>query len=235
MDSPWFWIRARLVPAVITALGVSIVAVGVLTYTYPSDVGAAPPPTTPPTAGTAAASARPRPTFPPIPTPGPSGSAGPTTSVATRVVVPLLKIDLPVVAPPRDPTAYPYCNVAEYVPNLSQPGEPGATYLYAHARTGMFLPILDASLVKNGARLIGMFVYVYTSDNQVYLYEITEVHRHQITLDLAYAAKDEVLMLQTSEGPKGTPGKTVVVARPLSHGPADPAAAHPRAKPVDCE
>ena len=34
--------------------------------------------------------------------------------LATRVVVPALKIDLPMVRPPDDPNHFPYCNVAEY-------------------------------------------------------------------------------------------------------------------------
>ena len=121
-----------------------------------------------------------------------------------------------------------------YLEDLSQPGRPGATYLFAHARVGMFLPILEASRIADGKKMIGMLVQVYTSDNRYFLYEITEVRRHQLTLADAIAAKDQELWLQTSEGPRGTPGKTQVIAMPLSNSPADPADAHPTAKPVVC-
>jgi hypothetical protein len=98
------------------------------------------------------------------------------------VVVRALGIDLPIVKPPSN-TSYPLCNVAEYIQELGQPGQGRATYLYGHARTGMFLPILDASKVDDGAAMIGMLVEVYTSDDQLFLYEIVEVRRHQTTLD----------------------------------------------------
>jgi hypothetical protein len=124
--------------------------------------------------------------------------------------------------------------VAMYIQSLSQPGLPGATYLYAHAREGMFLPMLKASLVNNGKAMIGMLVQVYTSDNRYYLYEISEVRRHETTLADAIAATDQQLWLQTSEGPHGTPGKLQVIALPLSNGPADPAEAHPTPHPVVC-
>jgi hypothetical protein len=117
---------------------------------------------------------------------------------------------------------------------LGQPGQGRATYLYAHARTGMFLPILDASKVDNGAAMLGLIVEVYTSDDQLFLYEVTEVRRHQLELDAAVAATTEQLWLQTSEGPKGTRPKTQVVARFLSTGAADHDAAHPVANPVVC-
>ena len=74
----------------------------------------------------------------------------------------------------------------------------------------------------------------WTSDDQRFLYEITEVRRHQLTLDDAVAASREELWLQTSEGPKGTPGKTQVIALLISQQTADPADAHPKATPVEC-
>ena len=42
----------------------------------------------------------------------------------------------------------------------------------------MFLPLLDQSKKNNGKGMIGMLVDVYTSDNQVLTYTITEVRRH---------------------------------------------------------
>jgi len=224
------WIRRRLLPALVTAAGVALLAGGLLTYQDPPGAIALAP--EPPLA----ASELPAASLLPLPSLGPVASAEPSASpvatrVATRVVVPALRIDLPVVQPPNDPEHFPYCNVAEYLPQLSRPGYPGTTYLYAHARTGMFLPLLETG----DAKMLGMLVQVYTNDAQVFLYEITEVLRAQTSLDRAFAATEEQLMLQTSEGPRGTIGKTMIVARPISVGPADPEAANPVARPVVCE
>ena len=232
MDGLVFRIRTRLGPAVLAALGVGLLTAGLLSYTAPVEAG--PQPSESPTIVTLA------PTIQPSMTPVPSGSALPSPSptvpadrVATRVVIAALGIDLAIVKPPSN-TAYPLCNVAMYIQELGQPGFGRATYLYAHARTGMFLPILTASKISNGAKMLGMVVQVYTNDDQLFLYEITEVRRHQLTLDAAIAAATEQVWLQTSEGPKGTIPKTQIVAQYLSSGPADHAAANPVPKPVVC-
>jgi hypothetical protein len=150
--------------------------------------------------------------------------------VATRIAIPALLVDLPVIRPPGDENTYPACNVAMYIQQLGQPGEPRATYIYAHAREGMFLPLLE----RSAEELVGKLVHVWTSDDMLFLYEIYEVRRAQTTLDDAIGATTDQLWLQTSEGPRGTPGKTQVIARPVSSGPADPAEAHPSAQPVNC-
>jgi hypothetical protein len=174
-------------------------------------------------------------TFPPLTSPSPGASASPAApALATRVVVPALGIDLPVIRQPGGGNAFPPCNVAMYLQQLHQPGQAGPTYLYAHARTGMFLPILDASKVNNGRRMLGMLIQVYTADDQLYLYDVVEVRRHVTTLDGALAEKRETLWLQTSEGPVGTIEKTQVIALPLSHGPTGHKEAHPKANPVSC-
>jgi hypothetical protein len=98
----------------------------------------------------------------------------------------------------------------------------------------MFLPLLDQSKINNGKGMLGMLVQVYTSDNRFFLYEISEVRRHQTSLADAVAAKDQELWLQTSEGPRGTPGKLQVIAMPISSGTADPADANPTPHPVVC-
>ena len=227
------WIRTRILPAIVTALGVALLAGGLLSIAGP--VAADPLSNPTPTAIALAPTERPRVTLPPPSSPGPVTSpSAPAGRVATRVRIAALRIDLPVVKPAGGPDAYPQCDVAMYLQELGQPGEGRATYLYAHARAGMFLPILDASLVQNGKTMLGMVVEVWTSDDQHFLYEITEVRRHQVTLQDAIDAPGEELWLQTSEGPRGTPGKTQVVAMPLSQGAADQADAHPVAKPVDC-
>ena len=227
------WIRTRILPAIVTALGVALLAGGLLSIAGP--VAADPLSNPTPTPVSLAPTERPRVTLPPPSSPGPVTSpSAPADRVATRVRIAALRIDLPVVKPAGGPDAYPQCDAAMYLQELGQPGEGRATYLYAHARAGMFLPILDASLVQNGKQMLGMVVEVWTSDDQHFLYEITEVRRHQVTLQDAIDAPGEELWLQTSEGPRGTLGKTQVVAMPLSQGAADHTDAHPVAKPVDC-
>ncbi|HSG85549.1 MAG TPA: sortase [Candidatus Limnocylindrales bacterium] len=227
------FVRDRLVPALLAAVGVALLGAGLLTYTTPAvagDPGASAPP------GTAVLpSPSPSPLRTPTPSAGPSASPSPTApaerAFATRVVVPALRIDMPVMP---GPDTYPPCNVAMFIRELGQPGEPAATYLYAHARTGMFLPLLTESRRNEGARMIGMLVQVYSSDDRLHLYEITEVRPTQTSLDDAIRATSEELWLQTSEGPRGTVGKLQVIAKPLSVGPADPAESHPVPKPVAC-
>jgi hypothetical protein len=220
----------RIASALLTAFGVVLVATGLLTYTQP--VAAAPPSSAAPIVSTGPVGLQ---TFEPLATPGPSGSGTPVTRVATRVVVPALGIDLPVILQPGSADSFPPCNVAMYILQLHQPGQAGATYLYAHARTGMFLPILTASQINNGQSMLGMLIQVYTSDNMEFLYEAVAVRRHITNLDSAFATTDETLWLQTSEGPRGTIQKVQVIAKPLSSSPADPAAAHPRANPIFCQ
>jgi hypothetical protein len=227
-------IQHRLVPALLAAGGVSLIAAGLLTYTTPAEASAtaSDPVIVEPTDSPAPSGLL---TFPPLNSPSAAASATPAApAVATRVVVPALGIDLPVIRQPGGGNAFPPCNVAMYLQQLHQPGQPGPTYLYAHARTGMFLPILDASKVSNGRRMLGMLIQVYTADDQLYLYDIVEVRRHVTTLDGALAEKRETLWLQTSEGPVGTIEKTQVIALPLSHGPTGHKEAHPKANPVFC-
>jgi len=244
MQSLVSWIQGRLLPALVMAAGVALLVAGLLTYQDTPEVVALAPSASPsaalPPEPSAGASEHSPPSLLPLPTLAPEASPAPSsgpvaTRVASRVVVPALRIDLPVVRPPSDPDHFPYCDVAEYLPDLSQPGSPGTTYLYAHAREGMFLPLLRTP----DARMVGMLVQVYTSDNQLFLYEVTRVLRHQDSLDVAFRATEEQLILQTSEGPRaGVPGHTglvtMIVARPLSVGPADPKLAHPIAKPLAC-
>jgi hypothetical protein len=154
--------------------------------------------------------------------------------VPTRVRVPALGIDLPVVSPPSGAHHFPYCNVAEYLPRMSRPGRPGTTFLYAHARPGMFLPILEASHLNGGRSLVGLRVDVFASDDRRFTYEVVDVLRHVVSLDFAYRETAEQLILQTSEGPSGTAGKTMLIALPRGEAVAGPAEARPTADPVPC-
>lgn len=244
--------RNRLVIIAILGLGVIALAGGMLALAprpRAGDNGASP---------SAVALVSPRPTVAPgssasgaLTPPTPAPSADPSSSVApspsatvapsstpkagsrpTRVVVADLGIDLAIV---KAPSGYPYCNVAMYFPTLGRPGENRATYVFAHARDGMFGPIYELSMVKQTPdTMLGMLVEVYTADDQVHLYKITRVRRHVLTMDAAVATRSDRLFLQTSEGPHGTPGKTQVIAEPVSVSPVDHASAHPPVHRVVC-
>ncbi len=222
--------RTRLVPALITALGVALLATGLYSYTFAVEQ---------PFEAKPLASYKPLPTVDPFTLPGAQGgpqATVPADRVATRIVIPRLQIDLPVMLQVGDAYGdYPLCDVALYQPLLGQPGQGRATYIYAHAREGMFLPLLLASQINDGARLIGDAVQVYTNDDWVYQYQISEVHRHVTDMTGAFAATSEVLYLQTSEGPHGTIPKLQVIATYVSSAKADPKDAHPAAHPRICQ
>jgi hypothetical protein len=235
MAGPSEQIRTRVLPAILTAFGVTILSAGLLTYSVPVGAGRSAAPTRSPEPSIAVApTPTPLITLPPIGTARPSPSdvapSPPADRVATRVRVTGLDIDLAVV---RGNAAYPYCNVAMYLPSLSQPGFGKATYIYAHAREGMFLPLLRTK----GYDQRGLVVDVWTSDDWLFQYRITEVRRDQTVqhgLDAPSAATTEQLWLQTSQGPNRTFGYTQVLAEPIGSRPANHATAHPKARPVVC-
>jgi hypothetical protein len=235
-------LRDRLLPAVLTAAGVTLLAAGLLSYTGEVSAAADPSISAEPTIVSADPGASLSfPSLPPVDA-SPSVTGLPSASpiakrVATRVVVEALGIDLPIIKPRGNSSTYPQCNVALYIQELAQPGNGRATYLYAHARDGMFGPIYERAILKKSGgpkSMIGMVVQIYTSDDLLYEYVVTEVRLHQLTLDDAINATTEELWLQTSEGPKGTPGKTQLLALPLITLPADHKAAHPTPHPVNC-
>lgn len=220
-------VAVRVQVAIFTAAGITLVLSGLLAYdatagvvagpsASPTTVPATPLPTTTPTIG------------PVLPTPSPE-----PTGTASRIIVPALRIDMAVV---QAPPGFPYCNVAQYVKEFSQPGRPGTTVIGAHARVGMFLPLLTASKVDDGAAMLGMLVLVYTSDDRLYLYEMDLVRRHQTNYDII-ALPDGVtrqLVLTTSEGSGSNPFKLMLRARLLYETPADPQRANPVPHIVIC-
>ncbi len=269
-----------LIPALLMAASVTLLAAGLLSYGAPTvgapapgesqeigspapsnDAGPGDPGDLPTPAPTPVASASLFASPSPLPTvggspgatvsPGPSPSASvpapvpsdspPPAAVATRIVIASEGIDLPIVSrdlhvPNQGPNDYPPCDVAVYHTAFQQPGEDGSTYIYAHARDGMFLPLLTASERRDGASLLGDLVQVYTDDNHEYVYEITVVKRHAIDFSLAEDVPPGVsqLVLQTSEGPAGTVPKLQILAEPIDVLIATGPEAHPRAKPRAC-
>jgi hypothetical protein len=233
-------IRTRIVPALLTAAGVAFLAAGLLSVTSPVAADRAGSPLPAPSVDSGAvATPEPLITLPPLGSGGlPSAAPSfPPDRVATRVRIAALKIDLPVMKP-GGPTQHPFCDVAMYYQDarLGQPGQGRATYLYAHAQTGMFLPFLTASKISNGNKMIGMVVEVWTSDDQRFLFVITRVLRHvpvASAFNGPFAVTTEQLWLQTSEG-IGPQPKLQIVAEPLSQEAAPHADAHPVPHPRVC-
>ena len=238
-------LRDRLLPAVLTAAGVTLLAAGLLSYSGsaaaagPRRLGRADDDHRRPV-GRASPCRRcrrraPRPRAAAVRQPSPNPNR-----VATRVVdrgardrpadhqAPRRLERLPALQRrdvPRRPAARPA-------------GRRKATYLYAHARDGMFGPIYERAIQKKHGgpkSMIGMIVQVYTNDDLLYEYQITKVLPPPADPRRRRSARrTEQLWLQTSEGPKGTPGKTQVVAEPLLTLPADHATANPTPHPVVC-
>jgi hypothetical protein len=240
--------RARAGGLILAALAVVLLAAGFgiggqLDAAEPEAGAMASPAPAEPTEAPPAAPATPRPTPPtpvipevpatpePTPTPKPDVAKGPTHRVATRVVVPELGIDLPVA---RQKSSYPSCDIAMYLTRFEQPGQGGPVYLYAHARRGMFLELLEQSQRRNGAALVGMEIHVYTGDNLKFRYEITRVRRHARDFGPVYAARGETIWLQTSEGPNASYPKLQVAGELVGRKKVGHDEAHPKPHPRAC-
>ena len=241
---------SRIVPALLTALGVVLITAGLMTYVDPTTAGTAvletPEIVEAPTEvdeSEPPASPSPSASLDPEVSPAPTPEATPKRTgreTATRVVVPALDIDLPII---RGNNGYPYCNVAMYLSSskkadqdvFGQPGEGRATYIYSHARDGMFGPIYNLAIRdRTPNKMLGMIIQVYTNWNRLYLYEVRSVRLHITSLDNAMSRAKEEVWLQTSEGPKGTRGKTQVIGRFLSVEDATKKEAQPKPKPIRC-
>jgi hypothetical protein len=173
--------------------------------------------------------------FTPSLAPSASATASPTAvpSQASRIVVPSLDIDLAIL--PGD-DKYPLCDVAQFLGSYRQPGEPGTVYIYAHARSGMFLPLLEASERNDGRGMLRASVYVYTKDGHRYLYEIFRVKRHAVDLAIADEVEpgEQRLVMQTSEGPAGHRPKLQVAARFVAVSRASVEESNPKPAPAVC-
>jgi hypothetical protein len=148
-----------------------------------------------------------------------SAFAGPPTPAPTigpipdgyRVQVPRLGIDLPIaegdierdVVVQQTPE-----NFAFHLPGTAIPGTVGNSYLYAHARRGMFLALWNAR--------IGDQVTITTPAGPELKFVVTEVHPRVPPEDTSWIqpSTDERLTLQTSTGPGRNDPRFVVVAVP---------------------
>lgn len=97
---------------------------------------------------------------------------------------------------------------AFHLPGTAIPGQVGNTYLYAHARRGMFLSLWDAK--------VGDVVEIEAPGGRVLIYAVTEVRPRVPPTDVSVAqpTTDERLTLQTSTGPSPEDPRFVVIAHP---------------------
>jgi hypothetical protein len=161
----------------------------------------------------------------------PGASASPPLvplAAPIRVRVPSLGIDLPVLQPKAGET-FPLCDVSEFLTSFGRPGGSGVTVLYAHARPGMFGPLLHTELV--GGNFVGREILIDTADGLLYHYKVVKAYTHQLSFDLLGKAPLSDILLQTSETDSATGTKLMVLAAQTSVGPetGGPApVAHPR-------
>ena len=186
----------------IALAGAVLIAAGILVFAaggQPRSAAVAPLATASVAASTAAASAStPAPTAAPI-------------ADGYRVQIPRLGIDLPIaegdverdVVVQQTPE-----NFAFHLPGTSVPGQGSNTYLYAHARRGMFLTLWNAR--------VGDEVFISTPAGVALKYIVTEVHPRVPPEDTSWIqpSTSERLTLQTSTGPNRTDPRFVVVAAP---------------------
>ncbi len=151
-------------------------------------------------------SASPTPSPPPPPPPGPRPIPD-----GYRVQVPRLRIDLPIkegdstrdIVDQQTPEG-----AAFHLPDTGIPGEGSNTYIYAHARIGMFLSLWE---VRQGDEVI-----IVAPDGTRLRYVVAEVHPRIPHTETKWVepTPSERLTLQTSTGPRPSDPRFVVVAVP---------------------
>jgi len=202
--APHYRIGKRSLPVV---AGGALVLIGILLLG--ASLGT-PTPTSPSVAPTPLAIAT---TTEPISTPGASATRDPRTPIPLgyRVTIQRLGIDLPIaegditrdVDEQKTPEGF-----AFHLPGTSIPGLGSNTYLYAHARTGMFLALWN---VQPGDQVV-----ISTPDLRALRYVISEVHPRVPPEDVSWVqpTNGERLTLQTSTGPNPTDPRFVAIAVP---------------------
>jgi LPXTG-site transpeptidase (sortase) family protein len=157
------------------------------------------------------------------PTPAPTAAAGSPIGAPTplptigpipdgyRIRMPRLGIDLPIAEGDlvRDTVDQQTPeNFAFHFPGTAIPGAAGNSYIYAHARRGMFLSLWNAR--------VGDQVSITTPVGVELKFVVTEVHPRVPPADTSWLqpSDGERLTLQTSTGPNREDPRFVVVAAP---------------------
>lgn len=128
-----------------------------------------------------------------------------------RIQLPRLGIDLPIAEGDlyRDTVEQQTPeNFAFHFPGTAIPGAIGNSYIYAHARRGMFLTLWNAR--------IGDEVKITTPAGSELKFVVTDVYRSVPPADTSWLQPSDVerLTLQTSTGPNREDPRFVVIAAP---------------------
>ncbi len=146
------------------------------------------------------------------PTVRPTATPVPAIPPGYRIRIPRLAIDLPIQEGDleRDTVRLETPdNFAFHLPGTAIPGDRGNSYIYAHARRGMFLALWSA---RDGDEVV-----IVTPDARELRYVVREVHPRVDPTDVSLAAptSTERLTLQTSTGPNPGDPRFVVIALPV--------------------
>lgn len=191
----------------LTVIGIAAFAIGIALIARPQATTAPVVPMTPlavsPSANGAPNAAS--------PTVAPPDRAFPPLPDGYRIQIPRLGIDLPMqegdverdAVEQRTPEGY-----AFHLPGTAIPGAGANSYIYAHARRGMFLTLWNAR--------VGDDVWISTPDGRALHYVVTEIHPRVTPDDVSWARPDppDHLTLQTSTGPNPGDPRFVVIAQP---------------------
>ena len=141
-----------------------------------------------------------------------SPSSTPTVD-GMRIRIPRLGIDLPLqegdvardVPNGGSQGATPE-GAAFHFPGTAVPGTGGNSFIYAHARLGMFLTLWQA--------MVGDEVQIVTKGGTSLIYKVSEIHSSVPSTDVSWVqpTPDERLTLQTSTGPTPAYPRFIVVA-----------------------
>ncbi len=145
------------------------------------------------------------------PSASPTATPAPTIPPGYRIKIARLAIDLPIAEGDieRDTVQQQTPdNFAFHFPGTAIPGNGGNSYIYAHARRGMFLTLWSA---REGDEVV-----IATPDGRELRYVVSEVHPRVEHTDVSWAAPTatERLTLQTSTGPNPGDPRFVVIALP---------------------
>jgi len=229
-----------VVPLLLAIAGAALIIAGQLNLDQSgSGVSTLPPIAEPTETPSPASTAVPSPEASTEPTPSASPSPTPTVDpnwVATQLQIASIGLNIKVhKATTNAQCSFPPEYDAWVLCQSLEPGHGGNSYIFAHARRGMFLPLWNVQL--------GAEVKVLMSDGRVLLYRVTEIHPNVSCPDttaptmpprleplaLKYAkpgcaqgvfwtasADHERLTLQTSQGFNRNWGEFIVVADPVS-------------------
>jgi len=142
----------------------------------------------------------------------PSPTPAPAIPPGYRIKISRLSIDLPIAEGDLDRDTVQQAtpeNFAFHLPGTAIPGDGSNSYVYAHARRGMFLTLWNA---REGDQ-----VTIITPDARELRYVVSEVHPRVDPTDVTWAARTsgERLTLQTSTGPNPGDPRFIVIALPI--------------------